>query len=139
MAKLRWVALGLALASWAYIAWYFSQYSDGEVPTDTLRMLQRVCWGLKQWTMIVAILGFARRFAPGDSAAKRYLSEAVFPVYILHQTLIVVMARNAKPLDLPPWFEGPMLVVLTFALCFAAYELVRRIRVLRPLFGLKAL
>jgi len=138
MVRQRWLALGLALGAWVYIAWYFTQYADGTAPPDALRMLQRFCWGLAQWTMIVAILGFAKNFAPGDSPARRYLSDAVFPVYILHQSLIVVMVHNAKPLELPPWLEGPALVVLTFALCFAGYEAIRRIRLLRPLFGLKA-
>ena len=33
--------------------------------------------------------------------------------------------------------EGLLLVAMTFAACFAGYEAIRRIGVLRPLFGLK--
>ena len=33
----------------------------------------------------------------------------------------------------------PLLVLLTLAMCFGGYELIRRVRVLRPLFGLKAM
>jgi glucan biosynthesis protein C len=85
----------------------------------------------------VAVCGFARSFAPGDGKALRYLREAVFPVYILHQTLIVVFAHNLKPLRLIPIVEGPLLVGMTFAACFAGYEIVRRVAWLRPLFGLR--
>ena len=87
----------------------------------------------------MAVLGFARHWNPGDSSALRYLVPAVFPVYILHQTVTVVLAHNLKPLAIPPLVEGILLVMVTFAACFAGYEVVRRVAWLRPLFGLKRL
>jgi len=134
--RARWPALAAALASWMFIAWYFGHYRDDAVPPEALRWLQRLLWPVQQWGAIVAILGFARRHAPGDSPARRYLTGAVFPVYILHQTVIVVLAVKLGPLDLRPWLEGPLLVLATFALCLAGYESIRRIGWLRPLFGL---
>lgn len=133
----RWPALAAALASWAFVAWYFGHYGDDLPPPDTLRWLQRLLWPVQQWAAIVAILGFARRHAPGDSPARRWLADAVFPVYVLHQTVIVLLAVKLAPLDLPPLLEGPLLAVATFALCFAGYALIRRAGWLRPLFGLK--
>lgn len=135
--RLRWPALLIALCSYGFLAWYFSHFSDTLEPPTAVRMVQRGVWGLNQWTSIVAILGFAHRFAPADSRALRYLSAAIFPVYILHQTVIVVAAHNLKPLALPIWLEGPLLIALTFGVCFAAYEVIRRSGPLRPLFGLK--
>jgi len=134
--RLRWPSLALWLGSWLAIAAYFELFRDLQ-PSDGLRLSMRVVWGLNQWAAIVAILGFAGHIAPGDSPALRYLSQAIFPVYILHQTVIVALAHNAQPLALPPLLEGPLLVVLTFALSFAGYEIIRRIPLLRPLFGLK--
>jgi glucan biosynthesis protein C len=135
----RRLALGLAASGYGFIAWYFhaSGYSEQAPPPDALRMLQRAVWAMFQWSAIAAILGFARGIAFRDGAALRYLREAVFPVYILHQTLIIVLAHNAQPLGLRPAIEGPLLVLATFALSFAGFELVRRVRWLRPLFGLK--
>ncbi|MGY1409256.1 acyltransferase family protein [Luteimonas sp. A611] len=134
--RMRWPALALWLGSWLAIATYFELFRDLQ-PSDALRLSMRMVWGLNQWVAIVAILGFAGRLAPGDSPTLRYLSQAIFPVYILHQTVIVTLAHNAKPLALAPLVEGPLLVVLTFALSFAGYEFIRRIPPLRPLFGLK--
>ncbi|MCK7595594.1 acyltransferase family protein [Pseudomarimonas salicorniae] len=137
--RLRWVALGLALGSWAYIAWYFTAYAPEGEPMAALRYGQRGVWAVQQWSCILAVLGFARRLAPGDGPVLRYLSEAVFPVYILHQTLIIMIAWQLRPLGWAPALEGPLLTLLTVLLCFAGFEAVRRVRWLRPLFGLKRL
>ena len=138
--RMRWTSARLAIAGYAFIVWYFyaSGYGDELPPPDALRMLQRAVWALFQWTAIAAILGFVRGIAFTDSPALRYLREAVFPIYILHQTVIVTLAHNAQPLGLRPVIEGPLLVLATFALCFLGFEIVRRLRWLRPLFGLKA-
>src|SRR5690606_6425272 len=88
-----------------------------------------------QWAAIVAVLGFARRLAPADSRLLRYLSGAVFTVYILHQTIIVVLSQALRPLALPPALEGVLLVVATFALSLAGYELAKRTPVLGTLLG----
>ncbi|KAB8314470.1 acyltransferase [Tolypothrix campylonemoides VB511288] len=136
-AALRWPAAMVSVACYAFTAWYFAAFADGAPPpTDALRLLQRAAWGAFQWSAIVAIVGFAARIAPGDGPARRYLTEAVFPVYILHQTLIIVLAERLEPLGLRPAVEGPLLVLGTLALCVAGFELVRRVDVLRPLFGL---
>lgn len=135
----RRIAGLVALACGAFLSWYFSTYS-GDVPAPTaLLHVQRVIWAVMTWSVIVAVLGYARHFAPGDSPTLRYLSAAIFPVYILHQTVIVVLAHNLKPFAIAPNVEGPLLIVATFALCFLGYEIVRRVVVLRPLFGLKSL
>lgn len=136
----RRIAAGLAAAGYAFLVWYFygSGYSDdtGHSPPWQLRDFQRAVWALFQWTAIAAILGFARGWIVRETAGLRYLREAVFPVYILHQTVIVVLAHNAQPLGLRPAIEGPLLVLATFALCFLGFEIIRRVRWLRPLFGL---
>ncbi len=136
-ASLRWTATALSVSGYVFIVWYFGTFTDDATPPpETLRMIQRGVWGIFQWSAIVAIVGFAAHWAPGDSPARRYLTEAVFPVYILHQTIIVVLAHNLQPAGLRPVVEGPLLVLSTLALCFAIFELVRRVGVLRPLFGL---
>jgi surface polysaccharide O-acyltransferase-like enzyme len=135
--RLRWPALALSLAAYAFIAWYFGRFDDAHPPADALRMVQRVIWGMFQWSAIATILGFGRQIAPGDSPLLRYLTAAVFPFYILHQTLIVVFAWELRPLGLRPPVEGPLLVAATVLGCLLGHEVIRRTAWLRPLFGLK--
>jgi peptidoglycan/LPS O-acetylase OafA/YrhL len=132
----RWIALGVAAAGWAAVVSYFARYDDAHMPPEWLHQLQRVAFAAIQWSAIVAALGFARRWNPGDSPARRYLTEAVFPFYIVHQTVIVLVAHALKPVALPPLAEGLLLVAVTALACVASFELVRRVAWLRPLFGL---
>ncbi|MGJ3231910.1 MAG: acyltransferase family protein [Oceanicaulis sp.] len=90
------------------------------------------------WTMILTLLGLARRFLTGDGPVRRYLTEAIFPVYILHQTIIVAAGYTLTRLGLDVWTEFALLIVITVAGSFAGFEIARRIPVLRPLMGLKA-
>ncbi|MFC0135373.1 hypothetical protein CR105_14465 [Massilia eurypsychrophila] len=137
---LRWTALAIALACWALLKICFS-LPDGLVSAaqwEWLNPLHRAGWGLCQWSAIVAVCGFAHRHLQFDSVARRYLGQAVFPVYIVHQTLIVSMAHALKPLRLAPGIEAILLAVLTLTASFAVFEVVRRYAPLRPLFGLGA-
>ncbi len=130
----------MALACWAVLKICFS-LPDGLLTASQeawLEPFHRTVYALYQWSAIVAVCGFAHRNLQFDSAKRRYLAQAVFPVYIVHQTLIVSMAHALKPVRLAPGIEGILLIVLTFSLSFGIFEIVRRCAPLRPLFGLAA-
>jgi surface polysaccharide O-acyltransferase-like enzyme len=135
---LRWTSLALWLASWALIVCYWSiPDALASAPEVTQwKPAMRAVYSLCQWVPILTVCGFGHRHLNFDSAKRRYLTEAVFPVYILHQTLIVAMAHWMKPLKLAPVTEGVFLIVLTFTISLGVFEVVRRIAVLRPFFGL---
>jgi len=138
MQAMRWAALGIALAGWAAtVAWYAApDHAHSAQMMAFWVPVMRCVYALCAWGAMVAACGFARRHLDRDGPARRYLTDAVFPIYIAHQTLIVVMAHAFKPLDLAPGVEALMLMVLTAAGSFALYEVVRRLRPMRPLFGL---
>jgi hypothetical protein len=81
----------------------------------------------------VAACGFAHRRLGFDSAARRYLTQAVFPLYILHQTLIIVCAHGMKPAGLASPVEALVLAVPTLGGGFGLFGIIRRVSVLRPL------
>ncbi len=70
----------------------------------------------------------------------RYGTEAVYPWYILHQTITVVVGYNLSQMRLGPVAEPALVLLATFGGCLLLHEFViRRVRFLRPLFGLKGL
>ncbi len=66
-----------------------------------------------------------------------YLTQGVFPFYIVHQTIIVLLEYWLKRQGLGAPAEGLILVAATALGCWATYEVVRRVWWLRPLFGLR--
>lgn len=135
--RLRWVALGLFLAAYFVYANYAWAYrGEGPPPPEALRTAMRVLYAVDQWTAIVAVLGFGARHFTWDGPILRTLTEAVFPFYIVHQTIIVVAGHNLKSLGLSGPAEGCLLIAITAAGCWIAYEGARRVAPLRPLFGL---
>ena len=80
---------------------------------------------------------FGARHLNRGHPALSYLTLAVFPYYIVHQTVIVVAGHHLAQAGLPQGVEAALLIGLTVAACGATYEVVRRVALLRPLFGLK--
>jgi glucan biosynthesis protein C len=134
--RTRWLTLALAILGWAFLSAYFAAYDGDAVPPASLRLFARCIYGAEQWLAIAAVVGFAHRHLSHDNPARRYLTSAIFPVYILHQTVIVVVAHALKPSQVYAPVEGLLLVLVTITTCFLGYEAIRRVRVLRPLFGL---
>lgn len=131
LARLRRVALGLALA---LVALFFGLRA-AHVDMPWLLPILRVFY---LWTALVAILGLAHRHLNRPWRWLPWASESVYPWYMLHQTLIVAGAVLLAPFDLGPLMEPVMLVAFTVGGCWLITDgLVRRVRWLRPLFGLK--
>ena len=91
------------------------------------------------WLAIAAALGWAHHLLNRPFRWLPYATEAVFPWYVLHQTLIVGLAYWLIPLHLGAVLEPLLLVSGTVAGCALLHEyLIRRSAWLRPLFGLDA-
>jgi glucans biosynthesis protein C len=60
----------------------------------------------------------------------------MFPYYILHQTLIVLVGYWFTMHRAPAALEAAAIIAATLIGCAAGYEIVRRVAILRPLFGL---
>jgi glucans biosynthesis protein C len=134
----RWLYLSTALSCWGILIVYYA-LPEAYFPTgkiDFWRDVQRVVYVLCAWCAMLAAFGFAHRHLQFDSPRREYLAQAVFPVYIVHQTLIIMLAHWFKPAKLAPALEGVILIVLTLTLSFGLAEIVRRVAFLRPFFGL---
>src|SRR5680860_315129 len=66
-----------------------------------------------------------------------YLAENSYPLYILHQTVIVVVAFYLVGLPGGGAAEWVLLLALSVVVTFGLYEVVRRVAPLRFLFGMK--
>ncbi len=104
-----------------------------------LLALARALRPLYAWAMIATLMGAAQAYLNHSSPRLTYLTTAIFPYYILHQSLIVVVGVGASSLGLPVGPEFLLVLVGTTAGCVALYELViKRVPLLWPLFGVPA-
>ena len=137
IARLWPVAAAIAVAGYAGVIGVELSW-PGNVPAP--RWVHRpygLAHALQQWGAIIALIGVAERFWNRDRPVRATLTEAVFPFYIIHQTVIVVVLYWLLPLALPGWGEFLILVAATVAGCLAFYFGGRAIPPLRPLVGLR--
>lgn len=93
---------------------------------------------IESMNWIFAILGFGYTTLNRPSKVLSYLSQAAYPIYIIHMIFLFLGAFIFLPLDLSLGTHFILINLFTFVGCFATYELfIRRIGFLRPLFGLK--
>lgn len=143
--RLRWRTLGIALLAIAIelsLRWLGRHPPAGpmpdwlfDIPWYTVEHVARVAY---TWIALLAIFGWGRALLDRPFRWLPYCSEAVFSWYILHQTLIVALAYWLVPMRLGAAVEASLVVMGTIAGCLLLHELlIRRIALLRPLFGLK--
>lgn len=94
---------------------------------------------LARIAMVFALLGIGNCFLNRDSKILRYLSKASFPIYMIH--LLISTATGYLVINLSikiPGIQKFFLVLLmTMVLSVLFYEMIKRIRILSVLFGIK--
>ena len=125
---------------------------------DSFSMAFRLLKSVDGWLWVVAIVGLARsqlqrrRSSPGQPASQRaarpgrlrrlgaYANEAVLPFYVLHETVIVVVAYFVLAWPIRAGAQYGVIAMASLAATLLLYDLgVRRSPLTRFLFGLKPL
>lgn len=114
-----------------------SPESLSELPAWNWRAMSEAGHALYRWGMLLCLLGFAKHYLDRPYRWLPYANEAVYPWYILHQSLIIPLAFVVASLPVVGWMEMPLVLLGTVAGCALLHEFfIRRIPWLRPLFGL---
>lgn len=130
-------AAAIALAAYAWIAWtMWGALDEGPAPAGivTFFMVVRLVQG---WASIVALVGVSDRYWNHDHRWRATLAEAVFPFYIIHQTIIVVVGWYLKQAGVAALPSFLVLFAATVTGCWLFYAIGRSIGGLRPLIGLQ--
>ena len=127
----------LAVSGYLVVAAVEIVYPGNTVAPKAVVDAFRVAREVQCWASIAALIGIAERFWNRDNSWRPMLTEAVFPFYIIHQTVIVVVEYWLRPLQLGAVAEFAILVPVTVAGCWAFYLIGRQIGWLRPLIGLR--
>ncbi len=134
--KYRWLALALGFG--IEIAWMVTGPLRDSLPDPGVPIaLISLVGNLGRWLVMVGLLGVGKRYLDHTSAVLAYLAPSSYPVYILHQTVIVVAAFYVVQLAIGGVAQWTLLLVVALAVTFALYESVRRVPGLRTLMGIK--
>lgn len=126
VSKWKWLYIGLAAILFTIRLLVFNTTSPGY-----LMAIESNCW-------IFGVFGLGYQYLNKPGAALTYLSQAAYPVYIIHMFALYAGALIILPLAIPPTAQFILITVFTFTMCFLIYEfIIRRIEFLKPLFGLK--
>jgi glucan biosynthesis protein C len=101
------------------------------------RVLIHILYYFSRWCWLIAILGFGRRWLSRGGRLLSYLSEASYPLYILHVPINTIVGYFV--IQWPVGIAVKYLVInfVTILMTYAVYEvLVRRTSVTRFLFGM---
>ena len=87
---------------------------------------------------ILSVFAFGYKYLNRPSKVLSYLSQAAYPVYIIHMIFLFLGSQLIFPLDLDVHLQFILVLVFTGVGCFVTYEFViRRVKFIRPLFGLR--
>jgi len=137
----RWAAPAAiaALVCYAAVATVEWTYPGLARPTPLMAYAFLAARAAMRWLAIVALLGLADRALNRDHRLRPMLTEAVFPLYLIHQTIIVLAAWALLRAGTAPLALFVLLVLVTAAGSWAFYLAGRSIGWLRPWIGLRPL
>ena len=124
--KWRWIFLVIALALYVY-----RTYQGQVIVPLYLLSIESSLW-------IFTVFAFGHKHLNKNSKSLQYLSQSAYPIYIIHMIFIYLASYFIFPLDINVQLKYLLTIVFLFGGSFLVYEfLIRRVSILRPLFGLK--
>ncbi len=130
--KIRYASLSLALLSYGIILIKYN--------FDT--PLNVIDWNLMEmiikWSWVATLIGFARHYLNFKNRFLQYANGIVYPFFILHQTIIIVIGYYIIDWGLDGVFEFLLIALGTVFISLALIEFViKPFNILRLIFGLK--
>lgn len=87
---------------------------------------------------VFTVFGFGYKYLNQPSRTLTYLSQAAYPVYIIHMIFTYIACYVLFPMNVNSFGTFIVVNVFTFIGSMLAFELIiRRVRFIRPLFGLQ--
>jgi peptidoglycan/LPS O-acetylase OafA/YrhL len=134
------VALILGPLLWIFIAYFSVTGWPKSMPQGFGPILSAYADGFAPWFFVVALLGYGKQFLNFTNRFLKYFAEASYPVYILHQTVIVVIGFYVVQWSAGVPVKYVTILVASFVATVVLYDLlVRRANLTRFLFGMRPL
>jgi glucans biosynthesis protein C len=120
-----YLLLGLISFSLIYFGWhqpginFLENLPGGKYLFDFFKCINILSW-------IFCFLGFSRRYLNKNSVSLQYLNKAVYPFFILHQTVLIFIGFYVIQWERSMASKFFLIVAGTFLLTMLTYELILR-------------
>jgi|SRR5579871_6031444 len=136
--KYRKVFLSVALACTALLFYFYWISLDIPKQKGNRFYAYGVLDAMLIWFLILAVIGYAKKYLNFTNNFLKYANQAVYPFYILHQTLIVAFGYYVVQWQLPIFLKMIILIAACFISLFLLYNYIIKPFILtRILYGLK--
>ena len=135
LSSLRWYLLVAACVTYSYALFVFNGGSLGE--NIVAQEINGLIWSANGWLWILTIIAWAQYCLTSSNPLLKYLNSGVYCFYILHQTLIIVIAYFVVPEQFGPVVEPVIIISLVAAGCVVLFEVIKRIPFVPILFGIQ--
>lgn len=101
-------------------------------------------WGISSitlaWSCALAAIGYAKQYLNRDSMFRKVANEAIYPFYLLHQPVILILGFYLNKLEMPDIARFLILTLTSFGTtCVLYWFVVRPFNITRVIFGMKPL
>jgi len=93
--------------------------------------------GVASFTLVIALFGAFHAMANRSSKRLGGITEGILPFYILHFPVIIIVGYYVTPLGLGIYPKVALLICLSLPIIIVLYLIIKRVTVLRFLFGMK--
>lgn len=121
------------------LRWNEFDWFDGTHNTDHwLTRIYLMRQPVHTWLWVFALVGYGKRYLNRPMPGTNYINQSIYPFYILHQTIIVILAYYVVSTDDSPAFKWFFLTLTTFFISMLMIHLfIRPFAITRFLFGMK--
>lgn len=100
----------------------------------------RISSHILSWSCGLSAIGFAKKYLNRDSRSRKLANESIYPFYLLHQPVIVVVGYYVISWDLSVWPKVMIIVFSSFIITVSIYWfIIRKFNFTRIVFGMKPL
>ena len=89
------------------------------------------------WACGLSAIGYFKVYINKDHKYRKQLNVAIYPFYLLHQPVIVVVGYVVLKFQLPTLANAILITVLSLSFIIGLYWIISKINFLRVIFGLK--
>ncbi len=124
----RWpLHLGTAAVVTGYCLWTVGLAPElSAAPRDAKTLIYAMAYAFAAWNWTIGLTGFALRHLSGFNAARRYLADASYWIYLVHLPPLVLMQMACARLDWPAYLKFPLIVAAVLGFGLLTYRLLVR-------------